>query len=131
MRSTLVRTTASLALAAFAFGACGSGGSSGSSGSRSSTSSSGDAATVTVHAKDSLKFDKGSYEVAAGTVTLKYVNDGGINHTLLVEGVPDVKLAVGSEDSTTIRLGAGDYTLYCDITGHRAAGMVASLTVTP
>jgi uncharacterized cupredoxin-like copper-binding protein len=57
------------------------------------------------------------------------VNDGTVAHTLLVKGVSGFKLEVGDEDEGTVELEPGEYTLYCDVAGHEAAGMVATLTV--
>jgi plastocyanin len=88
------------------------------------------ASTVTVHAKDELKFDKDAYDATKGCVELKYVNDGSTAHTLLIKGVKDFsKLSIGKEDSGAVELDPGTYTLYCDISGHEAAGMEATLTV--
>jgi plastocyanin len=85
--------------------------------------------SLTVVAKDELKFDSDSYEAGAGCIEITYRNAGTIAHTLLVKGQPGFKLSVGDEDKGTISLDAGTYTLYCDVPGHEAAGMVADLTV--
>lgn len=69
---------------------------------------------------------------APGSVAIKYTNGGSIEHTLLIEGVSGFKLDVasaGAVDTGTAKLEPGTYTLYCDIPGHRAAGMEAHLTV--
>jgi plastocyanin len=85
---------------------------------------------LTVEAQDSLLFDATSYEVEAGCIDVTYVNDGGIPHTLLVEGRSGFKLAVGDTDRGTIDLPPGTYTLICDVAGHRSAGMEAELVTT-
>jgi hypothetical protein len=36
----------------------------------------------------------------------------------------------GALGAATYELSAGEYTIYCDVTGHRDQGMVATLTVT-
>ena len=125
MRSTLLRVTATAAMIALPLAACGSGGSSTTSSSSSSTG-----AAVVVHAKDSLKFDKQSYDAKAGSITIEYVNDGSLPHTLVIENHDEFKkLSVGDKDSGTTNLTAGTYTIYCDVTGHRSAGMEAKLVV--
>jgi uncharacterized cupredoxin-like copper-binding protein len=84
-----------------------------------------------------IKFDKQAYTVAAGEVTIAYPNDGVQTHTLVVQDPKGDKVGEtlrvnpGQETGGVYQLTApGVYTLYCDITGHREAGMVASLTVT-
>jgi plastocyanin len=92
-------------------------------------------ADVTVHALDSLKFDSSSFTVSpatAGKVTIEYVNDGSITHSLKVDGVDSFRLQVsgkGDTDDGTVDLDPGTYTIYCDIPGHRQGGMEAELTV--
>lgn len=79
-----------------------------------------------------IEFDADSYDVAAGTVDMTYVNEGAIPHTLVIEGVDGFKLEVdasGDEDAGTVELEPGTYTLFCDVAGHRDAGMEATLTV--
>jgi plastocyanin len=86
---------------------------------------------VTVHAKDTLKFDKAEYRAGPGDVTFDYVNDGSIPHTLDIEGTA-FELKVDDKTKTasgSVNLAAGTYTLYCDIPGHRSAGMQAKLVV--
>ena len=95
----------------------------------STTAGGAAASTLEVHGTDQLKFDAESYEAEAGTIDVTYVNDGTIAHTLLIKDVQGFKLSVPGDDEGTVELEAGDYTLYCDVAGHEAAGMVADLTV--
>jgi plastocyanin len=88
-------------------------------------------ADVVVTAVD-IGFEESEYEAQAGDVGVFYVNDGATTHTLLIEDVDGFKLEVqsgGDEDAGTVNLEAGDYTVYCDIPGHRAEGMEAPLTI--
>jgi plastocyanin len=87
-----------------------------------------------VHAVPGLRFDKESYEVAAGESLVAYVNDDSIHHTLVVidDGtvVPGFELAVykkGEIDSGSVALEAGTYELFCTVPGHQ--NMRATLTV--
>ena len=74
-------------------------------------------------------------KVPAGKVVFAVKNAGKIQHDLVVSG-PGVTgaaktplLDAGASAKLTVTLGAGSYTLYCSVPGHRAAGMVAKLTV--
>ncbi len=119
----LTRAAAAAALLALPLTACGGG---------SSTGGDVAGANVTVHAKDTLSFDKSSYSAPAGNVTIGYVDDGASPHTLRIEGQDQFKLAVnshGQKVTGSINLAPGSYTIFCDIPGHRAAGMQATLTV--
>ena len=81
-----------------------------------------------VGAKDSLTFDRDSYEADAGCIEVTYTNEGSLNHNLLIDGKSGFKLSVGDVDTGTVDLPAGNYELYCDVAGHRAT-MNADLTV--
>lgn len=95
----------------------------------------GDAAgTVEITAVDIDFPDEDQQATArAGEVEFVYTNEGQIEHTLTIEGrEEDLFLEVSSQgatDSGTIELEAGEYTYYCDISGHREAGMEGTLTV--
>ena len=74
-------------------------------------------------------------QVAPGKVTFMVRNAGKIQHDLVISGA-SVKGAAktplldpGTSATLTVTLAAGSYTLYCSVPGHRAAGMVATLTV--
>ena len=124
MQTRLFRTVAATVLTIAPFAACG-GGSSTGGGAVSG-------ADVTVHAKDALKFDKSAYTAKAGNLTIGYVDDGSLTHTLLIEGKDGFKLQVtsrGESKSGTVNLSAGSYTIFCDVPGHEAAGMKATLNV--
>jgi plastocyanin len=86
-------------------------------------------ADLAVGAQDSLKFDSESYDTGAGCVEVTYTNEGSTAHNLLIEGVSDFKLNVGDVDKGTVDLAPGSYEIYCDLSGHKAAGMVADLEV--
>lgn len=89
----------------------------------------GGASSITVHGTDALKFDKTSYSAKPGKIDVTYVNDGSVAHTLLIKNSDELDLSIGGKDEATIELEAGTYTLYCDIAGHEAAGMKATLKV--
>jgi plastocyanin len=74
-------------------------------------------------------------KLAPGSVTFVVTNAGKIQHDLVVSG-PGVKgtaktplIDAGQSGKLTVTLATGTYTLYCSVPGHRAAGMVAKLTV--
>jgi uncharacterized cupredoxin-like copper-binding protein len=87
---------------------------------------------IEVVARD-IEFGEREYATNAGDVQLRYVNQGSIAHTLLIDDVDDFKLEVtgnGDEDQGSVELQPGTYTLFCDVPGHREAGMEATLEVT-
>ena len=87
-----------------------------------------------VRALSGLRFDKTSYEVAAGESLVAYVNEDTIRHTLVVvkDGttVSGFELQVnkkGDIDSGSVTLDPGTYELICTVPGHQS--MKAELTV--
>lgn len=80
-----------------------------------------------------IEYQEAPQEVAAGTVEVELENQGNIEHNVVIEELDDRTIldALGGEsDSGTVELEPGSYTYYCDVAGHRAAGMEGSLTVT-
>jgi plastocyanin len=123
-----IATVAALGLL---LGACGGGG----GGGDASEPTTG-AIDLTVKALDpggKYSFDSKEYAAKAGTVNVALVNDGKENHNLLVEGIDKgkFKLSVtpGETKTGAVTLAARTYTIYCDIAGHRSAGMEAKLVV--
>lgn len=87
---------------------------------------------------EDINFPQKSFTATAGEVTVGYVNEGDILHTLALEtaGGDDVggweRLEVGENGDVhvgMITLSPGGYVLYCDVPGHRQSGMEATLTV--
>lgn len=73
-----------------------------------------------------------TFSATAGTVEIALENEGAVLHNVVVEEAGDTKVAeaeAGASDTGTIDLDAGSYTLYCDVEGHREAGMEATLQV--
>jgi plastocyanin len=80
-----------------------------------------------------LKFDQSSLEANAGKVTIDFTNDSSLPHNVTVDG-PGVEdegtdTVTGSSTSVTLDLQPGEYTFYCSVDGHRAAGMEGKLVV--
>ncbi len=77
-----------------------------------------------------MAFEPDPIEAAAGAAVLRVVNDGAVDHSLVVtgagKGTPD--LAPGEEMTLDLSgLEAGSYRVICDIEGHVEAGMVTTL----
>jgi plastocyanin len=68
----------------------------------------------------------------AGIDKVELVGKGG-SHTLVIDGVKDFELAVGGDGeraAAKVRFAPGDYTFYCNIPGHRDAGMEGTFRIT-
>jgi uncharacterized cupredoxin-like copper-binding protein len=77
-------------------------------------------------------FDPKDSDAPAGVDAIKMESEGGL-HTLVFDDgkVPGFKLQAGSGKSDELKadLKPGKYTIYCDIPGHREAGMEGTITV--
>ncbi len=87
-------------------------------------------AGLTIIAKDNV-FDAKTYTATAGDVVIAYDNKGAAGHNLRIDGVDAAKISVqpGEVGVVTVKLIKGTYTMYCNLPGHRDAGMQATLTV--
>jgi uncharacterized cupredoxin-like copper-binding protein len=109
-------------------------GSSGGTSSGATTAASVPAGAVVIEALD-IKFDKKAYDATAGKVTIVYENKGQLVHTLLVldesntQIGPTLRVDPGQTKTETFDLPAGTHQLICDVPGHAAAGMKATITV--
>ncbi|MCC6792570.1 MAG: cupredoxin domain-containing protein, partial [Thermomicrobiales bacterium] len=86
------------------------------------------AATVEMY---DIGFHPNDFTIPANTdatVTLK--NIGKLTHNFSIDDLDiSVNVNAGETKEVTINAPAGTYTYYCNIDGHRAAGMVGTLTV--
>ena len=100
------------------------------------------AATTTTQAAKSTKLDASETEfkialskttASAGTFSISVANDGKVPHDLVVKGNGvDEKtkiLNAGDSATLTVDLKPGTYDVYCDVPGHKQAGMDTKLTV--
>ena len=81
-----------------------------------------------------LAYDTDQLTVAAGQPTIRFTNDSGIDHDVVVEdangnaiGETDV-ISQGSSDAV-FSAESDTYTFYCSVDAHREAGMEGTLTV--
>jgi plastocyanin len=128
-----------IVLPALALGlaACGGGNEAATTGGVATTATGGGGGGETLQlAADpsgALKFDKTSLEATAGNVTIDFTNDSSLPHDVKLQG-PGVDgegtdKITGSSTSITLDLQPGEYTFYCSVDGHRAAGMEGKLVV--
>jgi plastocyanin len=151
----LLIALAVLAFASFALAACG--GSDDSSSTAAATPSSstsdddaatgdddappaaagdGSDATVDISADPSgaLAFTKTDITTTAGSDTIDFDNRSSTGHNVEITDadgntVAETDTITGSKTSTVADLKAGTYTFFCDVPGHREAGMEGTITV--
>lgn len=124
------RTLLTIALSAVLLAACGGG--------AETTPDDGAApngdTTLEVTGTDGLAFDPEQLSAPAGPVTFELTSEATVRHTLAIEGVnsnePIVEAEAGQTSSGTVTLAPGTYTFFCDVPGHRQAGMEGTLEVT-
>lgn len=93
----------------------------------------GGGATTAEFVAIDIAYESAPDEVAAGTVAMSLQNNGAIEHNVVIEELDNrtvLDAAGGASDQADVELEPGEYTYYCDIAGHRAAGMEGTLTVT-
>ena len=95
--------------------------------------SAGDTIALAADPTGALAYDATSLEAKAGTVSIDFTNDSPIGHDVVIEqGNQEVaRTSIITESSETVTFDAepGEYTFYCSVPGHEAAGMVGTLTV--
>lgn len=129
MRSTRV-LLASLATVALA--ACGGGG---DEGAADDTAALGAVEGVfQITGTDQLKYSATSLTSDTTDITFELTCESAAEHNVVIEETGDevvAECAPGETGTGSTTLEAGDYTFYCSIPGHRAAGMEGTLTVAP
>lgn len=93
----------------------------------------GGGTTVSVTGTDGLAFEPEQVTAPAGEITVELTSQDAVNHTFTVEdanGDVEVVAADAGQTATgSVDLEGGTYTFYCDVPGHREAGMEGSLQV--
>ncbi len=85
-------------------------------------------------ALDEMTYTPRDVTIKAGTdVTLHLVNEGIATHNLTIDapGVRGEMLAAGEEMELTVNLPEGDYSIGCDVPGHRISGMTGVIHAVP
>lgn len=86
-------------------------------------------ATLGVEALTTVQFDSNEYTVAPGGI-IEIDYSGAAGHNLRFDGVPALAaFLLTPEQSGKVELDPGEYTIYCSVSGHRAQGMEATITV--
>ena len=117
---------------AVAIAACGSSSSSSAAAAGRATSQQ---LAVAASPNGSLAFTKNRLTAKAGTVTVKFTNNSPLAHNLTIQkGTNGAVLGAtptftGGTKTLTVKLAPGTYTFYCSVPGHRAGGMLGTLTV--
>jgi plastocyanin len=108
--------------------ACGGGGGGGSSGYKPPTGPSKQ--TLEIKAGNFF-FDPKDPTLPAGVSTIKLTSQSGLHTLVFDKKVPGFRLEAnsGQSEGQKVDLKPGKYTFYCDIPGHRQAGMEGTLTV--
>jgi plastocyanin len=140
MFKKLVAMLAIAMLAMFVLAACGDDdddaedtGSTESTTATTAVTSDGGSAEVIAVKMTEMAFDPESITVGAGEeVTVELSNDGAVEHNMSIDDA-DASHTLSAGDAETVTFTApsepGEYKIYCDIPGHEAAGMVATLIV--
>lgn len=83
-----------------------------------------------VFVAEDIKFTEAPSSLPAGEAVIAIQNNGGSPHNVVIDEL-DVKVEAqgGQSASDTYELEPGTYTYYCDVPGHRSAGMEGQITV--
>jgi len=116
--------------------AAGTGTSASTGSSSAAAGGSGSAAlTIAANPSGSLAYDKKTLSAKAGKVTITMTNMSSLGHNITIQqGTSGAVLGStptfqGGTKSVSLNLKPGKYTFYCSVPGHRAGGMVGTLTV--
>jgi plastocyanin len=90
--------------------------------------------TLSADPSGALKFDKAALQGKAGNVKLVMQNPAPVPHNISLEGPGGLKkfgptVPKGGTSQVAAALKPGTYTYFCNVPGHRQAGMQGTLTV--
>jgi plastocyanin len=130
------------ALAALGLAACGGGDDNNQGNAATSTPAQttagggggGSTVDISTPSGSDLAYDQKDVSAKAGSVTIDFDNKQATPHDVVVEDSGGTELGktdlISSQTaSTTVDLQPGTYTFFCDVPGHREAGMEGTLTV--
>src|SRR5215210_1043950 len=102
----------------------------GAEGGAPTTGATAAAMTVDIVAQDIL-FEPKELTIPANTdVTVNVPNEGAAPHNFSIDALGiDIDIAPGATEQVVINAPAGEYEFYCNVPGHKEAGMVGTLTV--
>ncbi len=141
---SLIAVVAALGLGVAACGGSSSSSSSSSAPASSASSSSSAAApaaggssslAIAADPGGALKYTKKALAAKAGKVSIVMTNMSPEDHNLTIQKgtsgavVGATPTFMGGSKTLDVNLKPGTYTFYCSVPGHRAAGMVGTLTV--
>ena len=87
--------------------------------------------TVTAGKPSEFRFTLSTKTVKHGTVTFKVTGGGALPHDFSINGKKTKLLSQGQSQNLVVTFAkAGKYPYQCTVTGHAAAGMKGTLTVT-
>jgi uncharacterized cupredoxin-like copper-binding protein len=86
--------------------------------------------TVTAGKPSEFAFRLSKLRVPRGVVVFKVTNVGAIVHDFKISGKKTRNLSPGQSQTLRVTLTAGKKPFLCTVTGHAAAGMKGTLTVT-
>lgn len=87
--------------------------------------------TLTIDADPTgqLKYVSTTAEAKAGQIKIVMPNKSGVPHNIAIDGKGQGQIVQNGESSFTANFAPGVYQYYCQVPGHKAAGMVGKLTV--
>lgn len=88
--------------------------------------------TVSVIGTDDLKWSETELRAGPGELTVGLTCEPAIDHNFVIAELEDelvVACEPGEAATGTVDLDPGSYTFYCNIAGHRSAGMEGTLVV--
>lgn len=102
---------------------------SGTEGGEATEESAGGGQEVTITGHD-IYFDPSEVHIKAGPVTFTLPNEGAAEHDFSIDELDiNVNMPAGTTQTLEVDIPAGTYQFYCNIPGHKDAGMVGTLVV--
>ena len=94
----------------------------------------GETISVAADPSGELAFTETELTASAGEDTIQFENDSDVPHNVEIEDadgnvVAETDTVTGDSAEATANLEPGTYTFFCEVDGHREAGMEGTLTV--
>jgi plastocyanin len=85
--------------------------------------------TIPADPTGQLAYVNATAQAPPGKLTIDMPNKSGVPHNIAIDGKGAGKIVENGVSSFSATFAPGTYTYFCEVPGHRAAGMVGKLTV--